>query len=478
MTSTVAMREGYRDWYLRERDPIPDERLAWRAQLFRQLVHLLPGESILDLGSGDGAFSHKLEDVARSQSQVTRLSFANPRKSDTDAGSLEVESFDHVVAFDVIDSRDDGETLALAFRVLKPGGRVVLFATNPGNPVLRIRRAWQRARGNADPRGLLTPLDIVQGLSAAGFANVEFLYTDFLYAPLNSRGTRLFHGMSAILQNLRGVKTMSGSAVIYAEKPGRKSDPPPVNLADRPGLSGKVSVVVPCHNEEMNVRPLVARLLAHFSSYLHEVILVEDNSTDGTRDVIADLMNSDSRIKILVRRPPGGVGYALRDGYRAATGEYILSLDADFQHLIPELRDLFDAAADGADVVVGSRFAPDSLLLNYPVQKIIANRAFHLLASLALRSRFRDLTNNLKLMKAEVAKELTFDEPGFAVNAETGLAPVALGYTVVEVPISWVGRAAEMGVSSFRLAGAGPGYLRVLKRLRSGKRRPRPVQAP
>jgi glycosyltransferase involved in cell wall biosynthesis len=172
-----------------------------------------------------------------------------------------------------------------------------------------------------------------------------------------------------------------------------------------------------------------------------------------------------ARIKPVFRSPPNGVGRAIADGYRAATGRYVLSLDCDFQHLLPEVRDLFDAAERGYDVVVGSRFSPHSVLLNYPFQKIIANRGFHLLAQLVLLRRFRDLTNNLKLMRREVVAKLRLAEPGFAVNAETGLQPLLMGYRIKEAPISWINRTSDMGMSSFRLVSVGGGYWRVLWRL-------------
>src|SRR5262249_14436806 len=141
-----------------------------------------------------------------------------------------------------------------------------------------------------------------------------------------------------------------------------------------------VSVVVPCHNEEMNVGPLVSRLCNLYGEYIHEIVLVDDNSKDDTPNVIGGLADADSRIKPVYRTPPNGVGRAISDGLRVATGDYVLSLDCDFQHLLPEVRDMFDAAAEGYDLVVGSRFSRHSVLLNYPWPKIIANRAFHVLA--------------------------------------------------------------------------------------------------
>jgi hypothetical protein len=126
---------------------------------------------------------------------------------------------------------------------------------------------------------------------------------------------------------------------------------------------------------------------------------------------------------------------------------------------------MFDAAAAGFDVVVGSRFSRHSVLLNYPVMKIIANRAFHLGARILLRRRFRDLTNNLKLFRREVLEGMMLTQPGFAVNAETGLQPLLMGAKVKEVPISWINRTPDMGASSFRLMKVGGGYTQVLAQL-------------
>jgi hypothetical protein len=123
---------------------------------------------------------------------------------------------------------------------------------------------------------------------------------------------------------------------------------------------------------------------------------------------------------------------------------------------------LFDRAAEGHDVVIGSRFSRHSVLLNYPFLKIFANRAFHAIAVVLFGRRIRDVTNNLKIMRREVVQDLRLRQRGFAVNAETGLQPLVLGYNVEQVPISWINRTPGMGVSSFRLANVGGGYWNVL----------------
>jgi dolichol-phosphate mannosyltransferase len=300
------------------------------------------------------------------------------------------------------------------------------------------------------------------------------VYTDFVYAPLTRRLAWLLRNLSIVLENTRAVRHFAGSILLHAQKPPRVVPRPRRSLAEHASLRGAVSVVIPCHNEEMNVEPLVDGLRAFYGDYLHEIIPVDDNSRDGTAAVLRRLAADDPRVRPVFRTPPNGVGRALADGYRAATGRWVLSMDCDFQHLLPELRDLFDAAAregdDAYDVIVGSRFSRFSVLLNYPVQKIVANRGFHAIARLALRRSFRDLTNNLKLMRAEVVRDLRLAEPGFAVNAETGLQPLLMGYRVKEVPMAWINRTPDMGTSSFRLASVGGGYWRVLRRLatRSG----------
>jgi hypothetical protein len=76
--------------------------------------------------------------------------------------------------------------------------------------------------------------------------------------------------------------------------------------------------------------------------------------------------------------------------------------------------------------------------------------------------RIRDVTNNLKIMRREVVANLRLRQPGFAVNAETGLQPILMGYKVEQVPISWINRTPGMGTSSFRLIRVGGGYWEVL----------------
>tara|TARA_B100001123_G_scaffold170715_1_gene196500 strand:- start:255 stop:554 length:300 start_codon:yes stop_codon:yes gene_type:complete len=99
-------------------------------------------------------------------------------------------------------------------------------------------------------------------------------------------------------------------------------------------------------------------------------------------------------------------------------------MDCDFQHIIPDLTGLFDAVVEGTDMAIGIRFSRESVPLNYAFTKILANRGFHILANILLGKHFRDATNNLKLMRKEVLKNLVLEANDFAANAETGLQPI------------------------------------------------------
>ena len=177
-----------------------------------------------------------------------------------------------------------------------------------------------------------------------------------------------------------------------------------------------------------------------------------------------EVMRREPRVRLINRQPPNGVGLALRDGYRAATGRYILTMDCDFVLILPEFRDLFDAIARGRDGAIGSRFSYESVLINYPFFKILCNRGFHLLVKLTLLGRVRDVSNNLKLYRTEILQELKIEEPHFAANMETGLKPLLSGYDIEEVPISWINRTADMGASSFKIVKVAPNYFGALMR--------------
>ena len=475
LLSTLAIREQYRDEYWRKHDPIVEDRLLWRAQTFRHTVHLLPGQTILELGCGELRLTRALLRVSRGENPITAVTFQSSAPDSSDIGSrvellqmselpgqLAGRRFDCIVAMDLLDRSNSSELLQIVHELLAPAGEMVFYESNPWNPMYKLRGVFLRLAGKEDPRNLVSRPSLYELLSELGFVRIYAVFNDFVFAPLTRPLIWLLRNLSILLENAPIVRTLAGSILIHAQKPPRRKEVRQVSLFAHESLRGAVSVVIPSHNEEMNIGPLVEQILALYGEYIHEIIPVNDGSRDRTGEVITELAAKDNRVKPLHRTPPNGVGLAIADGLAAASGRYVLTMDCDFQHLLPEFRDLLDGAAEGYDVVIGSRFSRHSVLLNYPFLKIFANRAFHAIAVVLFGRRIRDVTNNLKIMRREVVQDLRLRQPGFAVNAETGLQPLVLGYTVEQVPISWINRTPGMGVSSFRLAHVGGGYWKVL----------------
>src|SRR3990170_3955686 len=438
---TLGIREQYRDHYWQRQNPIYNDRLLWRAQTFRHMVHLLPDQSILELGVGQGLFTRQLLRVSRAENPITAVTFDSnnhhPEGLNSPVefississipGVLAGRQFDFIIVMDLLDKRNCAWFLQNVYELLKPGGQVIFYESNPWNLILRLRRLLSAFFGLKDPRKLLSRPSLYELISEIGFIRVFATYNDFVYAPLSPSLVWLLRDISILLENTPVLKTLAGSILIHAQRPPRIVERPKISLFEHEKLRRAISVVIPCHNEETNVEPLATKLRDFFGEYVHEIILVDDNSQDATAEVIRRLSAEDPTIKPIFRSPPNGVGRAIADGYRVATGEYILSMDCDFQHLLPEVRDLFDAAVEGYDVVIGSRFSRHSVLLNYPFLKIVANRGFHVLAQILLLRRFRDVTNNLKLIRRNVIEKLQLTQPGFAVNAEIGLQPLLMG---------------------------------------------------
>jgi dolichol-phosphate mannosyltransferase len=483
MMKSIIDRERVSDSYWTHKDKLVGMRVWWRACTARHMLHLLPGETILELGCGSGTLTRALEGISRGECPITSatfdpendLSWLGDAPSITEGvrlsgfpGELEGRQFDYVIASNVLDHSCATPLLIEVQKLLKPGGRLLFFESNPWNPVFQLRKRLGQVfpflrRG--DERAMHSQVQFYELLSDLGFVSIAATCYDFLYPPIPLWSLPLMRPLSLVMENTPVIKLLAGTVLVHAQKPPRGLPRPSVRMTEHRNLHGAISVVVPCYNEEMNIGPLVEGLLKHYDEYIHEIILVDDNSKDRSRQVMRELAEYEPRVRPLFRQPPNGVGRAISEGLKAATGRYVLSMDCDFTHILPELRDMFDAAAAGADVVLGSRFSRSSVLINYPLQKILCNRSFHFLLTLIFRRKLRDVTNNFKLLRREVVEDLNLESAWFAANAETGLKPILMGYDVRPVAISWINRTPEMGASSFSLLKNGLGYARILASL-------------
>ena len=313
----LSRREQFRDRYWHERDPIIKDRLLWRAQTFRHMVHLLPGQSILELGCAKGLFTEQLYKVTRGENLITSTTFKDeiPKLEIENLsieflslsslpGQLEGRSFDFVIAMDLLDKSNNAWFLKKVFNLLKPGGQIIFYESNPWNVMLQLNRFFRKLFGHIDQRQLVNRSQLYELISQLGFIRIFAVYNDFVYAPLTYRGVWLLRNLSILLENLPFIRTLAGSILIHAQKPPQSLPSPEISLCYHEQLKGKISVVVPCHNEEMNLIPLVTQLTKFYGEYLYEIILVDDNSNDNTKEVINNLARDFKKITPVFRTPP------------------------------------------------------------------------------------------------------------------------------------------------------------------------------
>jgi dolichol-phosphate mannosyltransferase len=481
--------ERSREAYWRRYPTTSPTRLRWRANAARHALHIAAGESVLELGAGSGIWTEHLAAVLRGESPITAAVFnedlaelarerALPRVEVATISSedqLALETYDYVVGTAMLSHYRWQQNLAWIAELLKPGGQMLFLEANYLNPQVFVKansKRLSRWSRNAECQIALRESEVEEAARHVGLEEVVVVPYDILHPRTPAKLVPAVQSTAFVLEHLPVVRKLCGTLFISAAKPGRTSmERPRQDLARHDALVDAISIVVPCHNEAMNIPRLVQALTATYDRYIHEIVLVNDNSQDDTAEVARELGRADARVRLVDRSPPPGVGRALRDGYAATTGEYILTMDCDFEMLVPELQDLFDVIAEGHEGAIGSRFSHQSVLLNYPASKLLGNRAFHLILRLVLRRKVRDISNNLKLYRGEILREMRIEQDGFAANAETGLRPLLEGRDVKEVPIAWINRSSDMGVSTFRVVRVAPGYVKALARMLTGARR-------
>lgn len=227
-----------------------------------------------------------------------------------------------------------------------------------------------------------------------------------------------------------------------------------------------ISLILPAYNEERNIEILIPKVLKKYKKYIYEIIIVNDSSTDNTKQVAEKLIKKyGKKIRLIDRKKPNGVGYALRDGIKSANKncDWIMTMDADFLNNVKDIKKFITKAKQGFDGVLGSRFINKNSLIEYPIGKKVANRVYHMLLKLFLGLKQKDVTNNFKLYKREVYNSVDIKAGDFAANAETGLIPILKGYNITEIPVVWEQRG--HGKSKFVVIKLAPSYLKVLFRV-------------
>lgn len=230
-------------------------------------------------------------------------------------------------------------------------------------------------------------------------------------------------------------------------------------------MKQNLSIILIAHNEEAVIGRMIDGLLDNYDEELLEIIVVDDTSIDNTSAIVESKIKRSNKVRLIRKGPPSGVGYAIRAGFANVNPKsgYVLSMDSDFLENINDVGTMIrEVEEKNLDGVIGSRFTEGGKLTGYPPDKKFMNRGWHFIVRGLFGIKQKDLTNNFKLYKADIARKMPWKSGGFSMNAETGILPIIFGYKVGEAPVAWISRNPEMGKSKFKLFKVGWGYIEVM----------------
>ncbi|MGO0577862.1 polyprenol monophosphomannose synthase [Ornithinimicrobium panacihumi] len=220
-----------------------------------------------------------------------------------------------------------------------------------------------------------------------------------------------------------------------------------MTLPDRPALQ-RVCICVPTYNEADNLEPIVVRIRAAVPGA--HLLVLDDNSPDGTGAIADRLAAADPHVHVLHRRGKEGLGPAYLAGFawaRERGYDAVVEIDADGSHQPEQLPALL-AAADHADVVIGSRWVPGGSVHNWPAHRRALSVGANTYARLALGIGVRDATAGFRVYRMSALEQMDLSEvasQGYCFQVDLTLRALDRGLTVVEIPIGFVER--EVGTS-------------------------------
>ena len=204
----------------------------------------------------------------------------------------------------------------------------------------------------------------------------------------------------------------------------------------------QATVCLPTYNERENVERMVRALVAEG---VH-VLVIDDNSPDGTGEIADRLAAELDSVDVLHRQQKEGLGPAYLAGFRRALAdgaELVLEMDCDFSHEPGDVSRLIAQAEQGADLALGSRYVPGGRIPNWGLLRRFVSRGGCVYAQLWLQVRVRDLTGGFKCYRRHVLEAIdleAIDAKGYAFQIETTYRALRKGFRVVEVPITFVDR--------------------------------------
>lgn len=215
-------------------------------------------------------------------------------------------------------------------------------------------------------------------------------------------------------------------------------------------------VIIPTYNEKENIENIIRKVFSLEKEF--DILIVEDNSPDGTADIVKRLMQEfPERLFIKERKGKLGLGTAYLDGFRWAlerSYEYVFEMDADFSHNPDDLIRLHEACASGkGDVAVGSRYVDGKIsVVNWPIKRLLMSYYASKYVRIVTGMRVFDATAGFVCYTRRVLEKMKFDKVkfvGYAFQIEMKYTATKLGFKIAEVPIIFTDRV--LGVSKMSM---------------------------
>jgi glycosyltransferase involved in cell wall biosynthesis len=225
----------------------------------------------------------------------------------------------------------------------------------------------------------------------------------------------------------------------------------------------RLSVVVPAHNEEGNLVPLTDSILDMLRRHKleGELVIVDDNSSDGTTKLTDSLAKKHRNVVALHRKANPGMGNALKDGTRKARGRYVAWVMGDRCDNLETIPKMVKKLDQGYDMVFGSRYIPGGTSGDLDKFKAFSSSGYTRLARLVFGIKVHDITNAFRAFRKELIDKIEIEAGDFAISPEFSIKAQLKGYKLGEVPTNYRNRV--FGKTKFRMFQMGLRYLSLMK---------------